>query len=371
MRQRTYAIRRQLTQDYINWKIANDSLLNSGRGGHTQSVTLALNKLQEEAIMRKDELQHCDNNIRMLHRHQKSKFKVYLKEYWQLYTLILPAIIAVFIFAYIPMYGAQIAFRDYEFKLGYWGSEWVGFKHFIRFFTGNNFLVILKNTLGISLYQLIAGFPIPIMLAIMLNELKSQKLKKIIQMLTYAPHFISTVAICGLLVMFLQRDTGLINLLIGFFGGEGKDFLTDPKCFKTIYVLSGIWQGMGWSSIIYIAALSSVDTQIVEAARVDGANRLQKIWHIDLTSIKPTIIILLILQVGTLMNIGHEKILLLQNALNMSSSDVISTYVYRVGVQGAQYSYTTAIGLFNSIVNIILLIVVNQITKKIGESSLF
>ncbi len=294
-----------------------------------------------------------------------------MREYWQLYTLILPAIIAVFIFSYIPMYGAQIAFRDYKFNLGYWGSEWVGLKHFIRFFTGDNFMVLLKNTLGISFYQLIAGFPVPIILALMLNEVRSSKFKKTVQMLTYAPHFISTVAICGLIVMFLQRDTGLINLIIKFFGGEGKDFLTDPKSFKTIFVLSGIWQTMGWSSIIYIAALSGVDTQVIEAARVDGANRLQKIWHIDLTSIKPTIIILLILQVGTLMNVGHEKILLLQNALNMSSSDVISTYVYRVGVQGAQYSYTTAIGLFNSAVNIALLLTVNQITKKLGQSSLF
>jgi len=294
-----------------------------------------------------------------------------MKEYWQLYTLILPAVIAVFIFSYIPMYGAQIAFRDYKFNLGYLGSEWVGLKHFIRFFTGDNFTVLLKNTLGISIYQLIAGFPIPIILALMLNEVKSSKFKKTVQMLTYAPHFISTVAICGLIVLFLQRDTGLINLIIKFFGGEGKDFLTDSKSFKTIFVLSGIWQTMGWSSIIYIAALSGVDTQVIEAARVDGANRLQKIWHIDLTSIKPTILILLILQVGTLMNVGYEKILLLQNALNMSSSDVISTYVYRVGVQGAQYSYTTAIGLFNSAVNIVLLLTVNQITKKLGQSSLF
>lgn len=302
---------------------------------------------------------------------RRSKFRLYMKEYWQLYTLILPAVIAVFIFSYIPMYGAQIAFRDYKFNLGYLESEWVGLKHFIRFFTGDNFTVLLKNTLGISIYQLIAGFPIPIILALMLNEVNSSKFKKTVQMLTYAPHFISTVAICGLIVLFLQRDTGLINLIIKFFGGEGKDFLTDSKSFKTIFVLSGIWQTMGWSSIIYIAALSGVDTQVIEAARVDGANRLQKIWHIDLTSIKPTILILLILQVGTLMNVGYEKILLLQNALNMSSSDVISTYVYRVGVQGAQYSYTTAIGLFNSAVNIVLLLTVNQITKKLGQSSLF
>ncbi len=318
-----------------------------------------------------------NRNMRMksggsnLRPRRRSKFRLYMKEYWQLYTLILPAVIAVFIFSYIPMYGAQIAFRDYKFNLGYLGSEWVGLKHFIRFFTGDNFTVLLKNTLGISIYQLIAGFPIPIILALMLNEVKSSKFKKTVQMLTYAPHFISTVAICGLIVLFLQRDTGLINLIIKFFGGEGKDFLTDSKSFKTIFVLSGIWQTMGWSSIIYIAALSGVDTQVIEAARVDGANRLQKIWHIDLTSIKPTILILLILQVGTLMNVGYEKILLLQNALNMSSSDVISTYVYRVGVQGAQYSYTTAIGLFNSAVNIVLLLTVNQITKKLGQSSLF
>lgn len=296
---------------------------------------------------------------------------LYIKQNWQLYTLILPAVIFAFIFSYIPMYGAQIAFRDYKFKLGYWDSPWVGLEHFIRFLTSDNFFLLLKNTLGISLYQLFVGFPIPVILAVMLNELKSQKIKKAIQMITYAPHFISTVAICGLITMFLKPENGFINLLIQFLGGTGKDFLTDPAWFKTIFVLSGVWQNMGWNCIIYLAALTAVDPQMIEAARVDGVSRFQKIWYIDLPSISPTIIILFIMQVGSLMNVGHEKILLLQNALNMSASDVISTYVYRVGVEGAQYSYTTAIGLFNSVVNIILLLSVNQLAKKFSESSLF
>ena len=299
------------------------------------------------------------------------RFLYYMRENYQLYTLLLPALVFIIIFAYVPMYGAQIAFRDYKITDGIWGSEWVGLKHFIRFVTGINFWQLLWNTVGLSLYTLFAGAPFPILLAIMLNEVSNVHFKKTIQMITYAPYFISTVAVCGLLLLFLQRETGLINLLRIALGSEGYDFMSDPKWFRTIYVLSHIWQYSGWGTIIYIAALTGVDVQIVEAARIDGANRFQKIWYIDLPSILPTIVILLVLDAGSLMNVGYEKILLMQNSLNMETSEVISTYVYRLGIVDAQFSYTTAIGLFNSVVNIILLVIVNKFADKFTQTSLW
>ena len=298
-------------------------------------------------------------------------FHKYLRDYWQLYVLVLPAVIFIAIFAYEPMYGAQIAFRDYNVRNGIWGSTWVGLTHFKRFLTSNNFWPLLRNTLSISLYSLVAGFPAPIILAFMLNELRSNKLRKVIQMISYAPYFISTVAVCGLILLFLQREHGLINVVRIAFGAEGVDFISKPEYFQTIYVLSGIWQGLGWGTIIYLAALSGVDPQIVEASIIDGASRMQKIWYIDLPSILPTVIILLILDCGSILNVGGDKILLLQNALNMGTSDVISTFVYRLGIQNAQFSYTTAIGLFNSVVNFIMLTVVNSIAKKLTDTSLW
>jgi len=298
-------------------------------------------------------------------------FWKYMKEYYQIYLLMIPAIVFIAIFCYYPMYGAQIAFRDYKFKMGIWGSEWVGLKHFIRFVTGANFWQLFRNTLLISLYSLVAGFPVPILLAFLLNEMKNPTFKRTVQMLTYIPHFMSTVAVCGLILLFLKRDTGIFNQIAVMLGGEAKDFISDPKLFRTIYVFSGVWQGAGWGSIIYLAALSGVDSQIIEAARIDGANRIQKIWYIDLPCILPTIVILLILICGSLLSVGYEKILLLQNELNMDTSDVISTYVYRLGILDAQYSFTTAIGLFNSVVNIIVLAVVNTAAKKLGDTSLW
>lgn len=295
----------------------------------------------------------------------------YIKNHYQLYLLILPAIIFVFIFAYTPIYGAQIAFRNYSISKGFWGSEWVGLKHFIRFVTGNNFSLLFKNTLGISIYSLVAGFPVPIILAFMFNELKSKTYKKTAQMVVYMPHFISTVAIGGLIILFLQRESGIFNVIRIALGAEGYDYLSDPKWFKTIYVVSGIWQSMGWGTVIYLAALSSVDPQIVEASLIDGASRLQKIWYIDFPTILPTIIILLLLNTGNFLNVGFAKILLLQNSLNMEASDVISTYVYRVGVEGAQFSYTTAIGLFNSVVNVTILVTMNKLVSKYSETSLW
>ena len=302
---------------------------------------------------------------------KKNSFLKYMSNYYQIYLLMLPAIIFIAIFCYYPMYGAQIAFRDYKFKLGFWGSEWVGLKHFARFVTSSNFWPLFRNTLLLSLYSLIAGFPAPIILAFLLNEMRSQKFKRVVQMLTYIPHFMSTVAICGLILLFVKRDTGIINQVIVMLGGEAQDFITDPGAFRTISVLSGVWAGAGWGSIIYLAALSGVDSQIIEAARIDGANRLQKIIYIDFPSILPTIIILLVLNCGSLLSVGFEKVLLLQNQLNMETSDVISTYVYRIGILDAQYSYTTAIGLFNSVVNVIVLVIVNTIAGKLSDTSLW
>ena len=298
-------------------------------------------------------------------------FKKYLRDYWQLYVLVLPAVVFIAIFCYQPMYGAQIAFRNYNARAGIWGSEWVGLEHFKRFLTSSNFWPLLRNTLAISIYSLVAGFPAPIIFAFMLNELRSTKLRKTIQMISYAPYFISSVAVCGLIILFLQRESGLFNVIRMAFGAEGIDFLSKPEYFRTIYVVSGIWQGLGWGTIIYLAALSGVDPQIVEASIIDGASRLQKIWYIDLPSILPTIIILLILNCGSILSVGGDKILLLQNALNMETSDVIATYVYRLGIQNAQFSYTTAIGLFNSVVNFVMLSIVNYVAKKSTGSSLW
>lgn len=289
----------------------------------------------------------------------------------QLYSLLIPGVVFIFIFCYVPMYGAQIAFRDFSFRKGYWGSEWVGMKHFARYVTSSNFWPLMGNTLGISVYSLLVGFPIPVLLAFLLNELRSQKYKKTVQMVTYIPHFISTVAICSMITLFMDRSTGVINRLIVLMGGEAKAFLAEPRYFKTIYVLTGVWQEMGWGTIIYLAALSAVDPQMIEAATIDGANRLQKIWYINLPSIWPTICVMLILQIGSMLNVGYEKILLLQNNLNIEASDVISTYVYRLGIKDAQYSYTTAIGLFNSVVNVVLLLTSNWTIKRLSGTSLF
>ncbi|MFD0716843.1 ABC transporter permease [Paenibacillus sp. GCM10027626] len=290
---------------------------------------------------------------------------------YQLYLLIVPAFAFVFIFQYIPMYGVQIAFKDYNVLDGFWESGWVGLDHFVRFFESPNFATLIGNTLGLSLYQSVVGFPVPIIFAIMIHEVANKKFKSAVQMVAYAPHFISTVVIVSMLVLFLHSDRGLINNLIAALGGPRVDFISRPEWFKTVYVFSGVWQNAGWGTIIYLAALSSVDPQLTEASRIDGANRLQKIWHVDLPGIAPTIIILLILDMGSLLSVGFEKVLLMQNPLNMSSADVIQTYVYRIGIVGGQFSYSAAIGLFNALVNFIMLVIVNQIARRRSETSLW
>lgn len=290
---------------------------------------------------------------------------------WELYLFILPALIWYLIFTYGPLYGVQIAFRDFNGALGIWGSKWVGLKHFERFFTSPSFSKLLVNTLSLSAYSLIAGFPFPIILALMLNEVRTQKYKKLVQTVTYAPHFISTVVMVGILTLFFSPSSGVINSIIELLGGEAKDFMTDPKLFRHMYVWSGVWQGTGWNSVIYLAALSAVDPQQHEAAIIDGASRLQRIWYINLPVLLPTITILLILNCGSILSVGYEKVLLMQNDLTIDVSEVISTYTYKRGLIKAEYSFSSAVGLFNNVINVTLLLIVNGITRKLGQTSLF
>ena len=300
-----------------------------------------------------------------------ARFGKYIRRDYQIFLMLLPSLLLVFIFSYIPMYGVMIAFKDFHFKEGILGSPWVGLKHFIRFLEMPQFWTILKNTLLISAYSLAAGFPMPILLAIILNECVYPKFKRVVQLVSYAPHFISTVVICGMIFLFLNQSHGIINNLLAMLGLGRTNFMADAGWFSTVYVFSGIWQDVGFASIIYLAALSGVDVELVEASVIDGANRLQKIWHVDLPTISPTLIILLIFSLGSLLSVGFEKILLLQTAPNMDASDVIATYVYRVGLKQGQYSYTTAIGLFNSVVNIILLAIFNYAAKAVTRTSLW
>ena len=298
------------------------------------------------------------------------RIKMNLFKNWQLYCFLLPALLYFAIFSYIPMYGIQIAFKDYYANLGFWDSPWVGFAHFERFFDSYFFWRLLKNTLMLSLYQLLL-FPIPILFALSLNELKNGAFKKWSQTLTYAPHFISAVVVVGMMIAFLDPVTGLVNHVIVKLGGESIPFLTSPDWFRHIFVWSGQWQSLGWSTIIYLAALAGVSPEQLEAAKIDGATRFQRIVHINLPSIMPTIVILFILNIGSFMAIGFEKVLLLQNSLNSGTSDIIQTFVYKTGLLEGQYSFSTAVGLFESIINIILLVTVNQIAKKVSENSLW
>lgn len=290
---------------------------------------------------------------------------------WQLYVLMLPALIYIVLFAYKPMYGILIAFKDYSLKKGILASPWVGFKNFQRLFSSYWFPIILKNTLTISLLSLVIGFPIPIMLALLLNEVKSTKFRNMVQTFSYAPHFISMVVMCGMVAMFLSPTTGIVNKLLNALGMESVFFMQEAGLFKWVYVLSGVWQGTGWSSVIYFAALSGVDKSLLEAADMDGATRLQKIWHVNLPVILPTILVMFILQCGSLLSVGYEKAYLLQTSSNLTGSEIISTYVYKVGLVQSDFSFSTAAGLFNTVVNCIILISANQLSKKVAKTGLF
>ena len=286
---------------------------------------------------------------------------------WQLYAMLLIPVILTVIYKYIPMYGIQIAFRDYKASQGMFGSEWVGLKWFQRFFSAPTCVRMLSNTLLLSFYSLLWSFPIPIFLALMLNQVRFQRFKRTTQTILYAPHFISTMVICGMIRIFLSPSGGLLNLLLG----SSVDFLTESSAFRTIYIASGVWQDAGWGIIVYMATLSNIDTSLYEAAKVDGASLFQRILHIDIPELKSIMVLNLIMSAGNLMNVGFEKVWLLQTDLNKATSDVIAVYVYQQGIENAKYSYSTAVGLFNTAVNIILLIAVNKIAGKISEDTSF
>lgn len=289
---------------------------------------------------------------------------------WKLYLLVLPVVLYYILFCYKPMYGALMAFVEYVPGRSVFECDWVGFKYFEQFFESVFFWRLLKNTLTISITSLLVGFPMPIILALLLNEVKSKAFSKTVQTISYLPHFISMVVICGMIKEFTAAD-GIITDIVVALGGEGGALLNNPKMFVPIYVLSDVWQQVGWNSIIYIAAITSVDQSLYEAAQIDGAGRIRQTWSITLPSILPTIMILLIMRIGSLLNVGFEKIILLYNPAIYDTSDVISTYVYRKGILEYNFSYSTAVGLFNSVVNLILVVSANYLSKKTTESSLW
>ncbi|MCJ8009021.1 ABC transporter permease [Lederbergia wuyishanensis] len=296
-----------------------------------------------------------------------------MKKIWKnydLYLLLLPTLLYFLIFHYLPMYGVQIAFKNFNPVLGINGSPWIGFSQFERFFNSYQFWTVLKNTIGLALLEL-ATFPIPIVMALLLNQLTSRKYKRIVQTVTYAPHFISVVVLVGMLYLFLSPRTGIVNQFLVLIGMEPIFFFGIPEWFKPLFITSGVWQNLGWGMIIYLAALSGISPELHEAAIMDGASKIRRIWHIDIPGIMPTVIIMLILGIGNLLNVGFEKVYLMQNSLNVSSSEIIQTHVYKTGLLGAQYSYAAAVGLFNSIINFILLVFINQTAKKAGQASLW
>ena len=288
-----------------------------------------------------------------------------------LYLMLLLPVIWYILFLYTPMYGIMIAFKDYRAARGIWGSEWIGLEHFKRFFSSFYFGRIVGNTLTINILSLLFGFPFPIFLALLLGELRNGKFRKVLQNVAYIPHFLSAVIVVSIMQLILNPNTGVYNMIRQWFGLPVTNYFASVGAFKPMYIISGIWQNMGWDAILYIAALAGIDTTLYEAASIDGAGRLQKIWHISLPGISSTITIMLLLRCGQIMNIGYEKVLLMQNSLNQASSDVISTYVYRVGILEGNFDYSTAISLFNSVCNILLLLLANAIAKRVNGTSLW
>jgi putative aldouronate transport system permease protein len=291
------------------------------------------------------------------------------KNRW-LYVMLVPVLLYFTVFHYVPMYGAIIAFKDFSPRLGIWGSPWAGLEHFESFFTGLYFWRVVKNTLMISVYEIVFGFPAPIILALLLNEIRVSAFKRTVQTITYMPHFISLVVVCGIIKEFTMSD-GLIVDILAFLGMERMSLLIEPDYFRTIFVSSGIWQHIGWGTIIYLAALAGIDPEQYEAARMDGASRWKQMLHVTLPGIMPTIIILLILEMGRVMNVGMEKIILLYNPATYETSDVISSYVYRMGLQEFNYSFSSAVGLFNSAINFMMVIGSNWMSRKLNDTSLW
>ena len=294
-----------------------------------------------------------------------------VRQHWQLYIFLLPTIIYFLVFRFYPMYGLQLAFKKYRAVDGIAGSPWIGWENYRYFFAAADFKTLMLNTLSISIGTLVFSFPLPIILALLLNQLPSLKYKKLVQTTVYAPHFISTVVMVGMIFLFTSPSSGLINKIIEAFGGKAIHFTALPSWFVPLYVISEIWQSTGWGSILYLAALAGVSQELHEAALVDGANKFQRVWHIDIPGIMPTIVIMLILNSGKIMNVGFEKAYLMQTSLNIDASEIIATYVYKRGVLKSQIGLSTAVGLFESVINMILVLTVNWISRKVTESSLF
>ena len=297
---------------------------------------------------------------------------ILMKRNWILYLFLVPAVVYIAIFMYAPMYGLVIAFKDFSASKGIMGSPWVGTKWFSTFFNAPRFWQILKNTLALSVYSLVVGFPLPVILALIINGIGNTRAKKFTQTVTYMPYFISTVVLVGMMSVLFSPRSGIVNTLLSYLGGSGDTFfMGESKFFRHMYVWSGVWQSTGWNSIIYIAALTGVSQELHEAAKIDGANKLQRILNVDLPAIMPTMVILLIMNCGSILSVGYEKVYLLQNDLNTPVSEVISTYIYKMGLQQQRFSYSTAIGLFNNVINFIILITVNKVSKKISGMGLF
>lgn len=296
----------------------------------------------------------------------------YWKKYWQLWVMLAPAMLYIFVFCYVPMYGIQLAFRDYNFSTGITGGKWAGMKYFNQYFSSPMFSVTLRNTFVIAVASIVTGFPAPIILAMLINQINNKVWKKIVQTIVYVPYFISTVVLVSMINIMFANKSGVIGEFLKSIHlvGQNVNILGDASAFVPLYAWTGVWQSAGWNSIIYIAALSGVDTDLYDAAKIDGANRFQRMWYIDFPAILPTVMILLILNMGNILNVGFDKVYLMQNSLNLNASQVISTYVYSVGIKSSQFSFGTAVGLFNTVVNFIFLIITNQVSKKVTGTGL-
>ncbi|WP_320127819.1 ABC transporter permease subunit [uncultured Sphaerochaeta sp.] len=292
-------------------------------------------------------------------------------QHWQLYLLLLFPLVNLIIFKYLPILGLQMALKDFRVSKGLWGSPWVGLKHFKTFFVSPNFWMIIGNTIILSIYSIAASFPLAILLAIGMNELSSSHARKTVQFFTYAPYFISTVVLVSMMMQLFDPRIGILTRLLKLFGYDGSNVFGSPTAFRHLYVWSGIWQQTGYNAIMYLAALSAINIELYDAAKVDGCSKLQRIWHIDLPGIRPTIIILLILNMGYIMSVGFEKVYLMQNPMNLETSEIIATYVYRVGLINSDFGFSTAVGFFNSVINLVLMLSVNKIAQKVGETSLW
>lgn len=304
------------------------------------------------------------------YKYSGKNIKKDIRKNWKLYLMTSFVFLYYILFCYKPMYGALIAFKDFSPGLGIMGSPWVGFENFTDFFTGQYFSRTLLNTLTVSISSIIFGFPAPIILALLINEVNNKYFAKVVQTASYMPHFVSLVVACGLVKDFVA-DTGIINYIISLFGGETSNLLQSSKAFVPIYVISGIWQEIGWNSIIYLCAITGVNQDLYEAAAVDGAGKWRQTWNVTIPGIMPTIVTMFILKLGTVMNVGFEKIILLYSPMTYETADVISSYVYRVGLQDFRYGYSTAVGLFNSVINFALIILANTISRKLNDTSLW